>query len=150
MWCSKLFLAPLPFASNINPSFLIHFEELGNQLSLSSSVQSWGAGDAPSPQPRGGLSPVPPRSESPPWGCALTVCWALAHFSPAWCQLERDALLTLRGQPHFTPPQHPLPHSGRACSALHRSMPASGCFLVTTGPGKSHWLLGIVFLTTKQ
>lgn len=149
MWCSsELFLAPLPFVSSTNPALLIPFQELGNQLP-SSSVQSWGAGDVPlpSPQPRGGLCHVRGRTQSPPWGCAITVCWALAHFTPVWCQLERDAL---RGQPHFASPQHPLPHSGTGCFALCRSMPASGCFFVTTGPGKSHWLLVIVFLTIKQ
>lgn len=137
MWCFKLFLAPLPFASNVNLPFLIPFKELGNQLS-SSSVQSWGAADAPfpSPQPQGGL-------------CHHSLL-GFGPFHPVWRQLERDALVTLRGQPHFTSPQHPLPHSVTGCSALCGSMPASGCFSVTTGPGKSHWLSVIVSIAIKQ
>lgn len=141
MWCSKLILAPLLFARNVNPSFLIPLKSLEISSPPPPQCRAGEQGMSPSlppSQPQGGLSHVPPRAQSPPWGCPITVCCPLAHFSPpwvpVWCQLERDALLALRGQPHSAAPQHPLPHAGVGSSALHRSMPPSGCFLVPTGP----------------
>lgn len=140
MWCSELSLAALPFARNINPSLLISFQDLGNELTSDPAI----------PTAPGRAVPSPSQDSEPSLGLCHHSLLGFGPFQPSLVPLERDALLTLRGQPHFPFPQHPLPQSGTGCCALCRSMPASGCFLVTTGPGKSHWLLVIVFATIKQ